>query len=150
MATSAAVLLSVPKPHYSRNQSGAQFESPARARSCGPAAVDRPFPRSSGRSRGQLRESTPTTENNETKTAHKSCTHIHLLGRFAEKTEPGQIYCRNPGPKELVTGQCDGSLHTISSQAHAPVFLFFFHIPSGFEENEVELGKPQPQSSDFP
>ena len=71
------VLLSVPKPHYASKQSGAQLHPP-HGRGATVPKKQRPCLRSSGRSCGELREETPTTEDNETETV-TLLIHAHTL-----------------------------------------------------------------------
>ena len=86
------VLLSVPKPHYASKQSGAQLHPP-HGRGATVPKKQRPCPRSSGRSCGELREETPTTEDNETETV-ALLIHAHALNQslYREKETLGRFH----------------------------------------------------------
>ena len=61
----------------------------------------RPCPRSSGRSCGELREETPTTEDNETETV-TLLIHAHTLNESHYRGKETWGIYGNPGPRELV------------------------------------------------
>ena len=91
----------MPKPHYTSKQSGAQLH-PSHGRGATVPKKQRPCPRSSGRSSGELREETPTTEDNETEIVTLLYSHIHQMSHITEEKKPWRKYGTNPGPRELV------------------------------------------------
>ena len=124
------LLLSVPKPHYASKQSGAQLHPP-HGREATVPKKQRPCPRSSGRSCGELREETPTAEDNETETVTLLTTHTRTYTQsvtLQRKGNLGQI-SQKSGRRELVietTNHLRRELANEKSSQALPHNFFFF------------------------
>ena len=129
------VLLSVPKPHYASKQSGAQLHPP-HGRGATVPKKQRPCPRSSGRSCGELREETPTTEDNETETV-TLLIHAHTPNESLYRGKETWADLRNkswtkrardrPHKSQII---CEGGSQKKRAHRTTPHFYFSLH-PSG-------------------